>query len=99
MRYNAWTDPWVPVRGADGEEYVLSLRDLLARAPELSGLGPGLTPLDLDSLYRFLPSIFAVAYRVVREEDRDGSYRIPTYALDLIGDTFGGTRPMTTCSP
>lgn len=90
--FNAWTQPWLPVRRRDGAEETLSLRETFLRAHDLAGLGSGFTPLDLDSLYRFLPSIAAVIARGIRDEDWTDQWettaQIPGYAIDAFGATF-----------
>lgn len=88
---NAWRDPWVSVWAGDGTEIVLSLRDLYRRAHELPGLGPGLTPLDMDSLLRFLPAIGAMILNEWGEHDdtefiAEGRY--PEEAIEAFEGNF-----------
>lgn len=88
---NAWRDPWVSVWASDGTEVVLSLRDLYRRAHELRGLGPGLTPLDMDSLLRFLPAIGAMILKEWGEPDDTEAIaegRYPEEAIEAFEGSF-----------
>ncbi|MFC6154799.1 type I-E CRISPR-associated protein Cse1/CasA [Nocardioides yefusunii] len=91
--FNAWRDPWVPLQDRNGEQIRLSLRDTFVRAHDLAGLGAGLTPLDRDSLYRFLPSVGAVILRLVGDdalpnEGEDEGWSFPEEAVDQFGALY-----------
>lgn len=57
---------WIPVITASGEEERVTLLDALSRGSEYVGLGHELTPLERESMHRFLPSVGAL---VLREAD------------------------------
>ncbi len=87
--FNAWSQPWLSVtRTPGGPSEQLSLRDTFVHAHDLAGLGNGLTPLDLDSLYRFLPSVGVL---VTRDDDTidEQDLRFSESRVDAFGDTFG----------
>lgn len=92
MVFNAWRDAWVPVQTADAQQAVLSLRDLYLRAHQLQGLGRGLTPLDLDSLHRFLPAVGALIARGAGDldevEDLAEEGTFPAALVDEFGATY-----------
>lgn len=67
---NALRLPWIPVVLATGAEARLGLVDLFARAHEIRDLGAPLTPLDRDTLLRFLPSVAALVLREIEDEGR-----------------------------
>lgn len=54
--------PWVPVRTADGRRTRLGLREVLVSAHELAGLDTD-SPVELSTLYRFLPAVGALVVR------------------------------------
>lgn len=87
---NAWNEPWLVVRTNDRATPTVSLRELYLRAHEFTGLGPGLTPLDTDSLLRLLPAIGAVVLRSMEEADdaatNEGRY--PLEAIEAFESTF-----------
>lgn len=88
--FNAWSDPWLPVDDQDSTS-VVSLRDLFLRAHLLQGLGPGLTPLDRDSIYRLLVSLAAVILRECTDEEWDDAVdesRFPARAVDAFDERF-----------
>lgn len=87
--FNAWRDPWVPVRATDGPDRLVSLRDLFAQIPDHQRFGRRLTPLDLDSLYRLVISLGAVIAREIKDDDwEDEIGQFPEYAVDAFGDHF-----------
>lgn len=86
---NALTDPWIPVSGADGSTFDLSLRDVLARGHELADLSPALYPTEREALLRLLSTVAAFALQRVdaAECDRFGdSGRFPTGALGRLDE-------------
>lgn len=66
---NALRLPWIPVALPTGEQTRLGLVDLLTRAHEITGLGSALTPLDRDTLMRFLPTVTALVLREIDDEN------------------------------
>lgn len=72
--FNAWRDPWVPIRRGDGTEECVALRELYLQAHELTGLGSQLTPLDRDSLMRLLLSVGALIERKASKEGGAGTF-------------------------
>lgn len=66
---NALSLPWIPVVLPTGGHATLSLVDLFVQAHEITGLGSPLTPLDRDTLMRFLPSVAALVLREIDDED------------------------------
>lgn len=89
--FNAWRDPWLPVRTAAGAEQLASLRGVFSDR-DLAGLGAAMTPLDRDSVHRLLPSIAAVIARRLDDAAWDavvagGSF--PEVVLDGFEAEFG----------
>lgn len=80
MTINAWRDPWVRVRSAGGDHEV-SLRELYAEAHNLRTLGPGYTPLDMDSFLRFLP---AVGAEILKRADDSEDFTDGRYPLEAV---------------
>ncbi|MEJ7689332.1 MAG: type I-E CRISPR-associated protein Cse1/CasA [Nocardioidaceae bacterium] len=66
---NALSLPWIPVVLPTGEQITLGLMDLFGGAHEIAALGSPLTPLDRDTLMRFLPSVAALVLREIEDED------------------------------
>lgn len=87
VTYSAWREPWVSV-SRKGVPDVVSLRELFLSAHELDGLGPGLTPLDRDSLLRFLVSLTALLGRVTRDWSREDLDRFDTAAVEAFESQF-----------
>ncbi len=84
-RFNAWHDPWIPV--TQGRlKMRLSLRQLMLDAHQLQGLGTELTPLDRESMYRFLVCIAAMIGR--RATNWTGPNALPMDAVDSFGADY-----------
>lgn len=95
--FNAWKQPWIPVVQRDDTQTTLSLRDTLLHLHELTSLGVGLTPLDLDSMYRFLVAIVGVLSRSIGDKEWPDDWAIwpddwaiPAHAIESFGERFGG---------
>lgn len=86
--FNAWDQPWIPVIQRDGAQTTLSLCDTLLVLHELKDFGWELTPLDLDSMYRFLAAIVGVVARSIDHDDWQDDKAIPDYAVKAFGDMF-----------
>lgn len=88
--FSAWDDRWIPVVLSDGTHTTLSLRDALLNLHQLSGFGSGLTPLDLDSMHRFLPAVVSVvAHYIDGDHEWPDDLAIPDHAVTAFGDKFG----------
>jgi hypothetical protein len=61
--------PWIPVALPSGEQTTVGLADLFYRGHEITGLGAPLTPLDRDTLMRFLPTVAALVLREIDDEE------------------------------
>lgn len=91
ITFNAWRDPWLPVRTVSGEQVLVPLRRAFDDTGELAALGEALTPLDRDSIFRLLPSIAAVIARGLTEDEWpsviDGA-GFPEHALVAFEEQF-----------
>ncbi len=89
---NALRLAWVPVVLATGQQTTLGLADLFERAHEIRDLGAPLTPLDRDTLMRFLPSVATLVLREIDDEDcrlevgETGCF--PTEAVTAFADRY-----------
>lgn len=80
---SVWDLAWIPVRELDGTLTRLSVRDTLARAHDLDGLGTD-SAIELSSLYRFLTAMTAL---VVREMGGTApGERLDAGAVDTVLD-------------
>ncbi|NTW39272.1 MAG: type I-E CRISPR-associated protein Cse1/CasA [Cellulomonadaceae bacterium] len=75
--------PWIPVRELDGTPIRLGLRQVLARAHELDGLGTD-SAIELSSLYRFLTAVTALVVREMGGVAAGG--RLDAGAVDAVLD-------------
>ena len=91
-RLNALHLPWVPVTLADGTDTRLGLADLFRQAHEIRGLGRRLTPIERESLHRFLPSVAAVILQGADEnllDEVSEAGRFPAHLVDAFVETHG----------
>lgn len=94
--FNAWRDPWLPVVNNDGPQ-IVSLRDLFADAGSYTALGADLTPIDRDSLYRFLPAVAAMIARNDSDYHRTGT--LDAAAIDQFEDRWSERFDLTGPKP
>ena len=63
--------PWIPVLQLDGTQTKVNLVDLFLNAHNFADLGR-LTPIERETLHRFLPTVAALILRNASEDDLDG---------------------------
>lgn len=86
--FNAWSDVWLPVLRADGQADRLSVKEFFEQAHELSGLGHELTPIDRDSLFRFLPAVGAVILRLSSDDEESPRLQFPVSGIEAFERSF-----------
>ncbi len=88
---NAWNDPWIPVWYAGGTVATLSLDTFFRDAHRISAFGEGLTPLDLDALYRLLSILTGMIYRFGSDSEWEtalNEVRFPEAAVDEFAKNY-----------